>query len=218
MATTKKILSEQIQRIYARFLEKDNPSDVIDLREILLLVNQAINSVLKIQVADNFKAGIIDVPLCNIVEYTASTVADATNGLAYAELPVIPLALPNGLGIWSVSKSNGVSAPYIPIPAQDYLVFGVANADNPMSFLENQVGYFHKGKRIIFTKNINAAPYSVSSVIISVLCSDLSLLGDNDLLPISPEVESSVITEVLRIIGGGQIAQAELESQKAQKQ
>ena len=62
MATTKSLLSEQIQRLYARFLDKENPGDVIDTREINLIMNQSINKVLKLQVADSFKAGLVDVP------------------------------------------------------------------------------------------------------------------------------------------------------------
>jgi len=34
------------------------------------------------------------------------------------------------------------------------------------------------------------------------------------MLPISPEVESAVITEVLNIISGGRVSQAELASQQ----
>lgn len=211
MATTKAILSEQVQRIYARFLDKDNPSDVIDIREVMLLVSQAINKILKLEVAESFKAGLVDIPKCSLIQYTASVTADATNNRSYLTLPVIPLTLPLDMGIWSISASNAAMTPYIPIPAQDVLVFQGAN----LSYLEGQVGYYVQNKRVYFTKDITlVANGSITSVIINILASDFSQFGDNDMLPISPEVESAVIAEVLNIISGGRVSQAEMASQQ----
>ena len=208
---TKAILSEQVQRIYARFLDKDNPSDVIDIREVMLLVNQAINKILKLEVAESFKAGLVDIPKCSLIQYTASVTADATNNRSFITLPVIPLTLPLDMGIWSISASNAAMTPYIPIPSQDVLVFQGAN----LSYLEGQIGYYVQGKKVFFTKDITLAGNgSISSVIINILASDFSQFADNDMLPISPEVESAVITEVLNIISGGRVSQAEMASQQ----
>ena len=208
---TKAIISEQVQRIYARFLDKNNPSDVIDIREVMLLVNQAINKILKLEVAESFKAGLVDIPKCSLIQYTASVTADATNNRSFITLPVIPLTLPLDMGIWSISASNAAMTPYIPIPSQDVLVFQGAN----LSYLEGQIGYYVQGKKVFFTKDITLAGNgSISSVIINILASDFSQFADNDMLPISPEVESAVITEVLNIISGGRVSQAELASQQ----
>jgi hypothetical protein len=208
---TKAIISEQVQRIYARFLDKNNPSDVIDIREVMLLVSQAINKILKLEVAESFKAGLVDIPKCSLIQYTASVTADATNNRSFITLPVIPLTLPLDMGIWSISASNAAMTPYIPIPSQDVLVFQGAN----LSYLEGQIGYYVQGKKVFFTKDITLAGNgSISSVIINILASDFSQFADNDMLPISPEVESAVITEVLNIISGGRVSQAEMASQQ----
>lgn len=215
MATTKNILSEQIQRIYSRFIDKGNESDVIDLREIKLLVNQSINKVLKLQVAESFKAGLIDVPKCNLVEYTCAVTSQSGNSRAYITLPVIPINLPMDMGIWSIAATNAAMTPYIPIPAQDVIVFQGTN----LSALEQQVGYYMQGKRIYFTKDITTvANGSITSVIVNLLVSDFSTQGDNDLLLISPEVENSIMEDVLGILGLGKIAQAELQTQQSQQQ
>jgi hypothetical protein len=211
MANTRYILSEQIQRLYARFLDKDNPSDVIDIREVSLLVSQAINKILKLEVAESFKAGLVDIPKCSLIQYTASVTADAPNNRSFITLPVIPLTLPLDMGIWSISASGAAMTPYIPIPAQDVLVFQGAN----LSYLEGQIGYYVQGKKVFFTKDITlSANGSISSVILNILASDFSQLTDTDMLPISPEVESAVITEVLNIISGGRVSQAEMASQQ----
>jgi hypothetical protein len=210
--TTKQILSEQIQRLYARFLDKDNPSDVIDIREIKLLVNQSINKVLKLQVAESFKAGMIDVPKCNLMQYSnAAVVQDSANSRAYVTLPAIPLTLPMDMGIWSVTPNSGAMTPYIPIPAQDMLVFQGTN----LSYLEGKIGYYVQGKRIYFTKDITlVANGSVSGVTVNLLVSDFSQLTDNEMLPISPEVESTIIDDVLQTISNGRVSQAEIASQQ----
>jgi hypothetical protein len=209
--TTKNILSEQIQRIYARFIDKENLSDVIDTREINLLMNQSINKVLKLQVADSFKAGLVDVPKCNLLEYTCAVTADTGNNRSYITLPAIPLTLPMDMGIWSIAAATGAMTPYIPIPAQDVLVFQGAN----LSYLEGKIGYYLQGKRVYFTKNITlTANGTVTSVVVNLLVMDFSQIGDNDVLPISPEVESAIIDDVLQTISNGRVSQAELASKQ----
>jgi hypothetical protein len=211
--TTKNKLAEQVQRLYARFLDKDNPSDVIDLREVKLIIEQSINKVLKLQVAESFKAGLYEVPLCNIIEYTVTTVtSDSGNNRAYITLPAIPITLPMDMGVWSVTAVNAAMTPYIPIPSQDVLVFGTIATGTNLSYLEGQVGYYVQGKRLYFTKDITLSSNgSISSVVVSLIVSDFSKFTDNELLPISPEVESTIIADALQSISNGRTAQAELQ-------
>lgn len=211
--TTKNKLAEQVQRLYARFLDKDNPSDIIDLREVRLIIEQSINKVLKLQVAESFKAGFYEVPLCNIIEYTVTTVvSEPGNNRAYITLPAIPITLPMDMGVWSVTATNAAITPYIPIPSQDVLVFGTISSGTNLSYLEGQVGYYVQGKRLYFTKDITLSSNgSISSVIVSLIVSDFSKFTDNELLPISPEVESTIIADALQSISNGRAAQAELQ-------
>ena len=211
MATTKAIISEQIQRIYSRFIDKGNESDVIDVREIKLLVNQSINKVLKLQVSESFKAGEYDVPKCNLLEYTCAVTSQPSNSRAYITLPATPISLPMDMGIWSISAANSALNPYLPIPSQDVLVFGtIANGTN-LSYLEGQVGYYLQGTRVYFTKDITTvANGSITSVTVNLLVMDFNKITDNEMLPISPDVESAIIDDVLQSIGAGRISQAEL--------
>jgi hypothetical protein len=213
--TTKNILAEQIQRLYARFIDKDNVSDVIDLREVKLLLVQSINKILKLQVSESFKAGQVDVPKCSLLEYTCAVTSESGNNRSYITLPAIPLTLPLDMGIWSIAASNAALTPYIPIPAQDIIVFQGTN----VSALEQQVGYYIQGKKVYFTKDITlSANGSISSVVVNLLVSDFSQIADNDLLPISPEVESVIIEDVLTAISGGKVSQIELQSKQSQQQ
>lgn len=212
---TKNKLAEEIQRIYARFLDKDNPSDVIDLREVKIMLEQSINKVLKLQVAESFKAGLIDIPRCNLIEYTCAVTADSSNSRSFITLPSIPLTLPMDMGVWSISAPTAVATPYIPIPAQDILVFGTISSGTNVSYLEGQIGYYVQGKKVFFTKDITlSANGSISSVKVNLIVSDFDQYTDTELLPISPEVVTTVINEVLTVISNGRISQAELGAQQ----
>jgi hypothetical protein len=207
MATTKNKIATQVQLLYARFIDKGNESDVIDAREIKLLIEQSINMVLKLQVSESFKAGFVDVPHCNIIEYTCAVTSEPANSRAYFTLPVIPLDLPMSMGLWSVSASNTAMTPYIPIPAQDVLVFQGTN----LSYLEGKIGYYTQGKKVYFTKDITLLSNgSISNVVVNILAMDFTQFGDNDMLPISPEVESSIIANTLEQIGVGKVSLNEL--------
>jgi len=213
--TTKLRMAEQIQRLYARFLDKDNPSDVIDIREVILLLRQSINKVLKLQVSESFKAGEYDVPKCNLLEYTCAVTSQPSNSRAYITLPATPITLPMDMGIWSISAANSALNPYLPIPSQDVLVFGtIANGTN-LSYLEGQVGYYLQGTRVYFTKDITTvANGSITSVTVNLLVMDFNKITDNEMLPISPDVESVIIDDVLQSIGAGRISQAELAAKQ----
>ena len=213
--TTKNILAEQIQRLYARFIDKDNGSDVIDLREVKLLLAQSINKVLKLQVSESFKAGQVDVPKCSLIEYTCAVTSDTVNNRSSITLPAIPLTLPLDMGIWSIAATSAAMTPYIPLPAQDVIVFQGTN----VSALEQQVGYYVQGKTVYFTKDITlSANGSISNVKVNLLVSDFSQIGDTDLLPISPEVESAIIEDVLNTISAGRVGQVELQTKQSQQQ
>lgn len=213
MATTKKKLAEIVQRIYARYADKENIDRSLDAREVKLLIEQAMNKILKAQTFERFRDGYIDIPRCNLIKYTSQSVtADASNNRAYVDLPAIPISLPMDMGVWQINPTTAPHSAYIPIAAQDWAVMGVGYTDGTQSdginssYLEQQTGYYVEGKRIYFTKDISA----VSTVDIQLLVSDISQSGDNDILPLSPEYESDVIQEVLRLIGMGQISQAEI--------
>lgn len=217
MATTKNKIAEQIERIYSRFIDKNNPSDVLDRREVVLLVEQAINSLLKVQVSETFKIGLYEVPLCNLIEYTATVTSDSSNSRAYINLPAIPLNLPMNMGVWSIAASGSAIEPYIPIPSQDVLVFGTIASGTNLSYLEGQVGYYQQGKKVYFTKDITTvANGSITSVVVNLLVTDFSQLSGTDLLPISPEIESLVMQSVLQTISNGRISQAELAAKQEQ--
>lgn len=216
MATTKKKLSEVIQRIYARFKDKEDINKSLDSREIKIMVEQAMNKILKAQTFERFTDGYIDIPRCNLIKYASqAVVADASNNRAYVDLPAIPLSLPMDMGVWLINAVGSPHTPYIPLSSQDWHVMGVSFSSGTQtggitsSYLEGQVGYYIEGKRVYFTKDIKTDD-SVDNADVTLLVADLSQLGDNDLLPLNPETESMVLEDVFNQLGLGRISQQEL--------
>jgi hypothetical protein len=214
--TTKNRIAEQVSRIYARFVDKENVSDILDLREVRLLVEQSMNKVLKIQTSEYFKAGSYEIPRSALITKACAVVSESPGlNRAYITLPAIPLNLPLDMGIWAITAPSQPLAPYIPLPAQDVIVFQGTN----VSYLENQIGYYLQGKRVYFTKDITlTANGTVTSVNVQLLVMDFREFADDEMLPISPEVEMDVINDVMVTLSNGKVAQAELQSEKLQEQ
>lgn len=228
MSTTKKKLAEQIQRNYARYLDKENivgTKESFDSRELHLMIEQSINKILKVQTFERFQEGYVDVPRCNIIKYanqTVSTDSDggASNSRASVTLPAIPLSLPMDMGVWAITKYNDMTTTYIPMPSQDLGVMDVSfsslntqSAGINTSYLEQQVGYYIEGKLAFFTKDITQSAYgSVTAVDIYLLVSDMSKFTDIELLPINPEVEGQIIDDVFLRMNTGKISQLELNT------
>jgi hypothetical protein len=199
MATNYKLLSEQIRRAYSRGIDREDTSPRLDDREIKLYVVQAINMLIKAEIA-------------NIGENVDSVLGtyelerDGTSPLFYVTLPVIPISLPKNMGIWRVYQSGCPWNPYIPLKHGD---FDIAQG-TPAQYLETYVGYYQDGKRVYFTKEPSA------TVTLKLVVNDPAKITDTEVLPIPPEMESMVIDEVIRRLSSGQASQYELNGRQEQ--
>lgn len=191
--TTRKKIREQVQLLYNQFVDKNGFDDEIDVRLIDIMVEQSINRFLKVQVMNNIKAGNIEIPTCNIIEYTLTPASNTVT------LPVFPMTLAMDMGVWKVSLvSNGVAM--IPINSTMSNVYSGTN----VYYLEGQTGYTVKGNKIKFTTSVT------TSVAVELLVSDFSTTGETDPLPVSPDVEADVVSDVLDRISQGRFSQTEL--------
>lgn len=67
--TTYNKISEQIQRIYSRSIDRENLLPLLDKREIRLLVVQVSNQLLSTEVKNAQRIGDLQIPSCSIVSY-----------------------------------------------------------------------------------------------------------------------------------------------------
>lgn len=199
MAVNYNVLSEQIKRAYSRGIDREDLSPRLDSREIKLYIIQAINQLIKAEIA-NIGENV------DTVLGTYELSRQGTSPLFYVTLPVMPVSLPKNMGIWRVYQSGCPWEPYVPLKHGD---FDVAQG-TPAQYLETLVGYYQDGKRLYFTKDPS------TTVTLKLVVHDPALTSDTDVLPIPPEMESMVIDEVLRRLASGQVSQYELNGKTEQ--
>jgi hypothetical protein len=193
MATTKKKIAEQVQRLL-----KGNPiiSARIHINDIKLLVEQVSNQLLK---ADHFSVNMPegDTIPNNAMIFTYDNIPVSTYKTTKSKctLPSIPISLPRNVGVLHVSKIDAIDEPFVPIPSS---LYGIVKPQSLLGDLSGLIGYEVVGKDIIFTKNLPGL--SINYVFIRLVGVDLSQLTDYDLLPLSSDMEAQVIQTVYNIL------------------
>lgn len=193
MATTKKKISEQVQRMI-----KGNPiiSARIHINDIKLLIEQVSNQLLK---ADHFAVNVPEgdtIPNNAMVfSYDNVPVTTYKTTKSKATLPSIPISLPRNMGVLHVSKTDAIDEPFIPIPTSMY---GIIKPQALLGDLSGLIGYEVVGKDIVFTKNLPGL--GVNNVFIRLVGVDLSQLSDYDILPLSADMEAQVVQAVYNIL------------------
>lgn len=188
---TLNILTEQINRLYSRYLDRDNKK--LDDREVKLHISQAINSLFKIEIVNGFETE------SAIATYEELSKKDETH---YVDLPISPVSLPKNQGIWRVYQTGCPWQPYVPIRSGDFdIMQGTATA-----FIEGHVGYYQDGMKIRFTQSVP------EKITLKLIVNDPGKAEGNDPLPIPRDMETKVIQAVFELLGVGQLSQSELNS------
>jgi len=193
MATTKKKIAEQVQRMLA-----GNPiiAGRVHINDIKLLVEQTANQLLK---ADYFSVNLPEgdtIPNnCMVFTYDNIAVTTYKTTKSKATLPSIPISLPRNMGVLHVSKTDLIDEPFVPIPTGMY---GIIKPQDLLSDLSGLIGYEVIGKDIVFTKNLPGL--GINSVFIRLVGLDLSQITDYDLLPLSSDMEAQIVTTVYNIL------------------
>ena len=203
--TTIAKLTEQISRIYSRYIDKDNANTTLDKREIKLLVVDAIHTLLGAKMTDQANKGFTDIPEALIATYEDIAV-DNTEGVYTCLLPAQPIAAAGDMGVYEVF-SNELS-PFIPIPKQ--LMKVMQGTD--LAGLETKTGYFRSSNdKIRFTGD----PL-VTTLTIRLIINDITKYEDTDILPLPADYNLQVMELVLKTLGLGQVAVTEFNVEKQQ--
>mgnify|MGYP001444589196 FL=1 len=191
--TTIAKLSEQISRIYARYIDKENPNTIVDKRELKLLIVDAIHTILGAKLAAQSAKGFVDIPEALIATYTNITVNNASS-VYTCTLPAQPVASTGDMGIYEVFGTDELN-PYIPIPKQIMKVM----QGTDLAVLESKIGYFRSSNdKIRFT-----ADPTVTTVTMRLIINDISKYSDTDILPLPADYNLQVIELVLKTLGLG---------------
>lgn len=193
MNSTLYSVSEQIQRLI-----HGNPmiTSRFNINEIKRLVVQVSNQLLK---ADHFAINVPEgdtIPNnCMVFTYDNVAVTTYKTTKSKCTLPSIPISLPRNMGVLHISKTDAIDEPFIPIPTSMY---GIIKPQDLLGDLSGLIGYEVVGKDVIFTKNLPGM--GVNAVYMRLVGSDISQLGDYDILPLSADMEAQVIQTVYNIL------------------
>jgi len=192
-------LSEQILSL----IEGGDPkaASSISINEIKISCGQVINGLLKVDYFNVNEKMSEKIPNGSVLGWYEGIEVVSSNGKSKANLPIKPLKLPRDMGVWAVYPKYTLNGNYeldnefIPLQMGQAALL----KSQPMiSDLLGQVGRETFGMQLNFTKDIKSLfPDVVLGMWLAIM--DISLYGDYDALPILPEQEWAVITEVYKM-------------------
>lgn len=191
--TTKKRLAEGVQRIL-----RGNPviSARVHINDIMLLVEQVANQLLKTEhFSVNMPAGDTVPNNCMIFSYDAVPVEVYKTSKSRSRLPSIPVSLPRNMGVLHISTTTAIDEPFIPIPTSMY---GVVKPQDMLGDLSGLIGYEVIGSEVVYTKNLVAM--NINTVYMRLVGTNLSLLTDYDILPVSADMEAQIVQMVYNML------------------
>ncbi len=191
----------------------------IEYSELQVAIGQAINAAIKAEYFSvNLKMGEV-IPNGSILGFYENIEVQSSNAKSQATLPIKPLKLPRNMGVWAVYPKYTTDGNYeydkefIPLQMGQG---GLIKSQPLVNDLLGQVGYECFGDRLIFTKDIKSLfPDVVLAMRLAVM--DISQYGDFDPLPITPEIESDVIMQVVKMYLG-QVAPDKIVDSTAKEQ
>lgn len=188
MATKKQIAEQAIRILEGGHLKPDNP---IDIREVMLVVDQIRDRMCKESVDKSIKEGNYDVDEDFLsIDAGLTPAADAVSGFYSVDLTYELVSLPKGLSLYQVSPDGDHSTAYPIIPVGHLaLLKGTSAVDNDQN---------------IYVWNMNGTLYFSGDpggdVDALVVISGKEIAEDAD-YPIPPDMEVELLKELVQIFG-----------------
>lgn len=188
--STKYRLAEQIHRMLAG--SDPSAGSRWDIREIILLVGQVINSRLKLSHFQEQMAAGETIPNGVILaKYTGINASSFSEGRSKITLPATPINLPRNMGIYHVGPENNPSCGYIPLLTGQY---GQVKTLVGMSDMLGQISYEPWNNELVLSKEVDP----VIDHVLLLAIKDIEALDEWEVLPIPSDMESGVIEEVVQ--------------------
>ena len=177
----------------------------IDIRDIMAAVPQVLSALIS---ADYYKRQLPSgetIPDSSMMATYNDIPVVQYGSASKAQLPALPIRLPRSMGLWEIFNPSDPSCTFIPaLPGQIQMVKG----DRTLSCLSNMVIYEQAGREVIFSKNLLAD--SIEKVSMRLIISDVNTLGENDPLPVPPDMESDLVDNLFSRFA--QLPQAEKDT------
>lgn len=133
-----------------------------------------------------------NVECCSDTDNTQSLLGSIT-------LPAQPMNLPRGMGVWRVYSKSTPHSPYIPLPSGQYTLTSAVSHNTLGASVTGIPTYeYFSRDTILFNQNVSEMPETLSIQLVVV---DPDTIGEYDPLPVPPEMEFQIISEVLQLLG-----------------
>lgn len=164
-----------------------------DIRDIMLAVGQAVNELVKGQHFNVTLPSGETIPDGLMIATYEDVSVEAWKKSSRALLPVMPVALPRGMGVFAISKADDQFCVFVPAqPGQ----IAMLQSQKMISGVGGLYAYELYGQYVEFNKNLIAD--SIDKVMVRLIVKDVMSLDDDDVLPIPADFESMVIETVFK--------------------
>lgn len=169
----------------------------LSINEIKIACGQVINKLLKTEhMSRNLPMGEMIPNGAVIGTYTGIAVSQDGNGSSKCTLPIKPILLPRNMGIWSVYPSGKPQDEFIPMQMGQN---NMLRSQPMINELLGQTGYEAYGEVLKFNKDLTESGTVSATVDMRLVVMDISQYDDYTMLPVPPEWEWDIITEVYKM-------------------
>lgn len=185
---TKRSYAEQVLRLLSPRLKPETKINIREVESALSIVRDQVATMYLNQSVWGNELGLFG----DFIEsYEGIVKSDSERGLSYVELPVRPLSIEKGYGIYQVFPRTDMGELYTPLPNSFSFLYGNSFASD----LEGMNGYFHEGTRIYLIPDQEEGQ-SVQLNLVSV--SDD--IGSFDRFPIAGHLVNDVIKGTIELL------------------
>lgn len=190
MATKKQIAEQALRKLSGGHLKPDR---TLDIRELMLNLDQLRDELVRENTKANIKSGAVDVDPDYLSFFESILVStDAVKNLSYIELPVGVISLPLELGLFQIGPIDDMEDRYIITRAA-----AVGSLTGSQALINTGNTYcWPIGDRVYF-KNL---PLGVTSVTVILVASSKDI-GDNDDYPVAPDDERILLDNLVAAFG-----------------
>ena len=167
----------------------------ISINELKIACGQVINALIKADYVSVNIGGNEMIPNGGVLGVYENIAVEKWGNLSRALLPIKPLKLPRDIGVFSVYPSGKPDQEFIPLQlGQSSLIKSQAMINDILG----QVGRETQGGYVVFTKNLTGLVEGIT-VDMKLVVMDINQYDDYDLLPVPPELEWEIITQVYKM-------------------
>jgi hypothetical protein len=185
---TKKQIAEQAQRI---ILGGTPTADrEIDIRDIMLYLDQIRDTRIRIDVWNGIKIGDYDISSDYFSQYeNVSLQTDTAKNLRYITLPASPIDLPQERGLHSISPMQNQEEAFVRIPTASMALYR-----GKLSFNTETLTYYWQIGSKVYFKNVDTM---LSKVLVTMAASSKDI-AESATYPVPPDVESELLEQVIK--------------------